>query len=162
MSVNRRLFITSAAGIGGIGLLGAQTAQAAPADLTPGREKAVLAVARAGAVFPIEFPSFGEPGPAVSRATPKRLRTAAEKLTPQRFATVVSGIDHVSARVDLSSDATLLPGLSRLYRDADLTQRSALVAAVALAAGTVSTHLDPSSDNAARLWLDGLARIQRW
>jgi hypothetical protein len=118
----------------------------------------ILQVARAGAVFPIEFPGFGEPGPAASRATMARLREAAHRASAARLALARAGSGALIARgLAGQPPARLLGGIGRLA--AEGRQHRELTALVALAIATVSRHFDPDSDAAARVWLDGLGRL---
>jgi len=115
----------------------------------------ILQVARAGAVFPIAFPDFGEPGPASSRATAARLRRAAGRASPQRLALARSGADALIAQGLLNRPrARLLDGIGQ--QAGPTAAESRLTAVVALAIATVSRHFDPDSDEAALLWTDGL------
>jgi hypothetical protein len=118
----------------------------------------VLQLARAGAVFPIDFPSFGEPGPAWARATTSRLRAAVGKASPARLRQVTAGADALIGRGLLHQRQTvLLDGAAEL---AD-TPANDLTAVVALAIATVSRHFDPESDDAAELWLDCLRELHQ-
>jgi hypothetical protein len=130
------------------------------ADLSPGALSAdertmILQVARTGAVFPIAFPDFGEPGPASTRATAARLREAASRSSPARLALARAGADALIARGLLNQpQARLLDGLGQ---QAGVTAaKPGLTATVALAIATVSRHFDPGSDEAALLWTRGL------
>lgn len=120
----------------------------------------ILQVARAGAVFPIEFPSFGETGSAPSRATAARLARTVRRLPAPRLAQAGAGADQLIAGGLLNgSQPRLLDGLGR--QAASAGQQHTLVAAVALAIATVSRHFDPDSDDAARVWLGGLRRLHQ-
>jgi hypothetical protein len=117
----------------------------------------LLQVARAGAVFPIRFPDFGEPGPATARATAARLRRAVSRTSPARLAMARAGADAMIAHGLLNQPRPLLlDGIGRLTGAAPA--QPALTAAVALAIATVSRQFDPGSDEAALLWADGLRR----
>jgi hypothetical protein len=58
--LNRRGFL-EAAGAAGAGVLVAGSA-ASPGSLSADERTMIVHVAKAGAVFPIPFPDFGEPG----------------------------------------------------------------------------------------------------
>lgn len=157
-SVNRRGFLCAAgAATLAFGPATGRGSLAASGSLTADERLMVLQVARAGAVFPIRFPDFGEPGPATARATAARLRRAASRTSPGRLALAKAGADAMIARGLLNQPrARLLDGIGQLTgtSQADPT----LTATVALAIATVSRHFDPGSDEAAQLWTDGLRR----
>lgn len=151
--LNRRNFlgVAGAAGAGVLAAPGATSSRSLSAD-----ERAmIIAVAKAGAVFPIEFPSFGEPGPASARATAPRLHGAARRLSSGRLALARDGAGLLTARGLLSQPRPrLLDGIGRLAGTA--SGQRALTATVALAIATVSRHYDPASDDAASVWIGGL------
>ena len=158
-SVNRRGFLCVAgAATLALGPAPGRGSLSASGSLTADERLMVLQVARAGAVFPIRFPDFGEPGPATGRATAARLRRAASRTSPGRLALARSGADAMIARGLLNQPrARLLDGIGQLSGTAHA--QPALNAAVALAIATVSRHFDPGSDDAAQLWTDGLLRV---
>jgi hypothetical protein len=158
MSLDRRGFL-GRAGAAGTAALAAGPG-AAPGGLSAEERMVILQVARAGAVFPIEFPDFGEPGPAVARATAARLRAAASRLAPARWGQARAGADALIARGLLGQPrARLLAGIGM---EADVAAgRPGLTAAVALAIATVSRHFDPACDEAALLWTDILRGLHR-
>jgi hypothetical protein len=152
-SVGRRDFLGLASAAGTAALVAGPTV--APGSLSAGQRALVLQVARAGAVFPIEFPGFGEPGPAVTRATATRLRAAASRLTSERRAQARAGADALIGRGLLGQPtARLLAGIGLQANAA--TGGPGLTAVVALAIATVSRHFDPGCDEAALVWIDGL------
>ena len=157
-SLNRRGFL-GVAGAVGAAVLALGPAARRPA-LTADERQMILQVARAGAVFPIEFPAFGEPGPATSRATPARLRQAAGRASPGRLALARAGADALIADGLLNQPRSrLLAGIGRQAARAPGDHE--LTAAVALAIATVSRHFDPGSDDAALTWTDGLRRLHQ-
>ena len=120
----------------------------------------ILQVARAGAVFPMEFPGFDEPGPAVSRATAARLRGAARRASGPRLAVARSGARTLIAQGLLDHPRPrLVQGIGGLADD-PAAQRE-LTAVAALAIATVSSHFDPDSDHAAQRWIGGLRELHR-
>ncbi len=148
---------------GFLGLVGAAGAITAISAFRPARAEALSAdeqtmivqVARAGAVFPIHFPGFGEPGPAIARATAARLRNAMRRASGSRLKLAASGARLLIASGLLEKPRSAqLDGIGRLAGAAEAAPE--LTAAVALAIATVSRHFSPDSDEAARVWLDGL------
>jgi TAT (twin-arginine translocation) pathway signal sequence len=152
--LNRRDFL-GVAGAAGAGALTVSSPASSPKSF-PAQERAmILQVAKAGAVFPIKFPSFGEPGPATARATAARLRGAARRLSASRLALARSGASLLIAEGLLNQPrARLLDGIGRLA-GTESGERE-LTATVALAIGTVSRHFDPGRDQPASIWIDGL------
>lgn len=160
-----RRHLLKASGFAGAGMLLAASAAvlapaspavAAPASPTPAQIRLTLQIAAVGAVFPIPFPAFGETGPASSRITDARLLRAARRLPAARLASVQSDLAALAGRGLLDvTPQRLLDGITEL---AGAPQ--APTAAVALAIATVSTHFDPGSDAAARVWLDGLRQMR--
>lgn len=152
--MNRRGFL----GVAGAAALALGPTAAPRGALTADVRKMILQVARAGSVFPIEFPGFGEPGPASARATAARLRRAASRTSPGRLAQARAGADALIARGLLNQPrARLLDGIGQQAGMAGA--EPGLTAAVALAIATVSRHFDPGSDEEALLWTDGLRRV---
>jgi hypothetical protein len=151
--LNRRGFL-GVAGAASAGVLAAKSA--APSRSFPADERRmILQVARTGAVFPIEFPDFGEPGPASARATAARLRGAARRLSAARLALARDGASLLIAQGLLDQPrARLLDGIGGLAGTAAAERQ--LTATVALAIGTVSRHFDPGRDEAASVWIGGL------
>ncbi|MGW0809960.1 hypothetical protein [Nonomuraea sp. NPDC002799] len=136
------------------------TPAAAAETLSPEQRKLVLRVAKAGAIYPIEVPGFGEAGPAASRATAARLRQAEARLQPARLAAVRTGADLLISQGLLAAPRpALLAGIGRAAATAAPALRQALIAVAALGAATVSRHLDPASDSPATVWIGGLAHL---
>jgi hypothetical protein len=160
-SVNRRRFLCAAGGATlAFGPAVPRGSLTADWSLTAGQRLMVLQVARAGAVFPIRFPDFGEPGPATARATAARRRRAASRTSPGRLALARAGADTMIAHGLLNQPrARLLDGIGQLTGTAQA--QPGLTAAVALAIATVSRHFDPASDDAALIWTDGLRRVHQ-
>jgi hypothetical protein len=154
--LNRRRFL-GVAGAASAAALAIGPA-ASPGSLTADERLMILQVARAGAVFPIEFPGFGEPGPAAARATAGRLLRAASRTSPGRLSLARAGADALIADGLLNrSRARLLDGIGQQAGTAGAEH--GLTAAVALAIATVSRHFEPGSDDAALVWTDGLRRL---
>jgi hypothetical protein len=137
-----------------------------PALVSSDQAAMVLQVARAGAVFPIDFPSFGEPGPASARATPQRLHDAIRRASPARAQAAICGADALIAQGLLDQPrARLLDGIGELAGHPSGSSRwnrscpRELIAVAALAVATVSRHFDPDSDDAAELWIDILREL---
>ena len=126
--------------------------------MTASQHAMVLQVARAGAVFPIDFPGFGEPGPAWSRATPSRLRAAARRASRPRLQQATGGADALIRHGLLHQPrARLLDGIGEVASH----PANDLTAVVALAIATVSRHFDPNSDDAAELWIELLRGLHQ-
>lgn len=156
-SWSRRSFI-HIAGVGtamsGLALGTAAAASAADAALDAQEREVVLAVARAGAVFPVDFPAYdGEQAPAVDRATDARLDATLGRTNPDRIE-----LARLAARSlhDTAGRQDLLDRLGRLADGADEPVRRGATALVALAVTTVSARFDPNRDEAADLWLEGI------
>ncbi|MFE0027734.1 hypothetical protein [Amycolatopsis sp. NPDC059021] len=114
----------------------------------------VCAVARAVAVRPVEFPGFGEPGPAQSRVTISRAETAAARLTPDRMRLVRRGMSELAgANVATTTADGVVLAAGRVFRAKGAAVDAALRALVAVAVATVSAHYDPNADAPAELWL---------
>lgn len=164
----RRRTLLGAAGAtvvaGAVAVPEAGAAEPGGPPLTADERAVVLQIARAGAVFPVAFPEFGEPGSAAGRAVPARLRTAEKSLEPERLAQVRAGARSLIADGLQGADLdTLLRGLGERAATADTAGRTALVTVTALALATISTHFAAgagSTDRAADLWLDGLSRLR--
>jgi hypothetical protein len=159
----RRIFL-ELAGVAGIAVgvlgVGAASADAAPSISADQRDDMILRIAKAGAVFPVPFGDFGETGPAIDRATLRRLGQARARLPVARATLAQSGADAlISQGLTTVDQPNLLTGLGRMAVTAGPADRRGLSAATALAIGTVSTHFDPKSDDAAQLWLGGLGRL---
>src|SRR5687768_9333202 len=92
--LSRRRFLGQASAVGGafvasrLVLPTPSSAVSEGVTLSAKERQMVLEVARAGARVPIEFPDFGEPGPAVGRATLPRLREAERRVDRARLALV--------------------------------------------------------------------------
>jgi hypothetical protein len=156
--LNRRNFL-EVAGAAGAGVLAARPG-ASTRSLSADERTMIVQVAKAGAVFPIPFPSFGEPGTASSRATETRLIAPARRLSADRLALARAGADLLIAQGLLNqSRARLLDGIGRLAGTA--SGERALSATVALAIGTVSRHFDPGRDYPASLWIAGLRLLHQ-
>jgi hypothetical protein len=143
--------VTTAVAIG----YGTVPAAAATGALSAEQSAMVLRIAAAGAVYPIPFPSFGESGSALSRATPVRLHNALDKVGSTRLALIRAGADAL-VRANPADDAALRAAVADLSGTDRVT---ALTAAVAVAVATISTHFDPNADAAAQLWIGGLRRL---
>jgi hypothetical protein len=155
--MDRRLFLGASGVAAMASCLG--TFPATARVFSPAETDMILQVARAGAVFPIEFPSFGEPGPAWARATPIRLARATARLTAARRPLVRSGAGLLISRGLFDRPRQdLLDGIGR---EAGGPGVRGLTALVALAIATVSRHFDPNSEEAAEVWVDGLGRLHR-
>lgn len=127
--------------------------------MTADQSAMVLQVARAGAIFPIDFPSFGEPGPASARATPRRLRSAMYSASRRRAEQAVRGADALIGRGLLGQpQPSLLAGIGELADRPGPGTRD-LTAAVAIAIATVSRHFDPDANDAAELWIAFLREL---
>lgn len=136
------------------------TSAAAAEALSPEQRKMALQVAKAGAIYPIEVPGFGERGTASSRVTDSRLRDAEVRLRPARLAEVRAGADLLISQGLLAAPRpALLAGISRAAATAAPAERQGLIALAALGAATVSRHLDPASDSPATVWIGGLAHL---
>jgi hypothetical protein len=160
--MNRRGFLGVAGVAGAAAITGVPKSarKRSSGSLSAGESAMILAVARAGAVFPIDFPPFGEPGPASARATAARLRIAARRASPGRLALARAGAGTLIAQgLPGKPRARLLDGIGRLARSSGGHRE--LTAAVALAIATVSKHFDPNSDEAAQLWLGGLGMLHQ-
>lgn len=126
--------------------------------MTADQSAMVLRVARAGAVFPIDFPNFGEPGPAWSRATLARLRAAARRACSPRLELAIGGTQALIQHGLLGQPrARLLDGIGEVASD----PANDLTALVALAIATVSRHFSPNSDDAAELWIELLRGLHQ-
>ncbi|MEU7984818.1 hypothetical protein AB0B56_08145 [Streptosporangium canum] len=143
-----------------IGMALPTPAAAAAEALSPQQREMVLQVAKAGAIYPIEVPSFGEPGTASSRATDSRLREAEARLRPARLTAIRAGADLLISQGLLAVPRpALLAGIGRAAATAAPAELQALIAVAALGAATVSRHLDPASDSPATVWIGGLAHL---
>lgn len=161
--VTRRT-ILRASGMAGSTLLisaAAATPAAATAEaLSPEQRTMALRVAKAGAIYPIEVPGFGEQGTASSRATASRLRATEARLPPARLAAVRTGADLLISQGLLAAPhPALLAGIGRAAATAAPAERQSLIALAALGAATVSRHFDPASDSLATVWIGGLAHL---
>jgi hypothetical protein len=127
----------------------------AAASLSVREREMILRIGRIGAGYPIAFPDFGERGPAVQRATAGRLAVVEQRLPAARRALAREGARHLLGAGLLDADrAKLVEGVGQKVLHArKRNPPRPLVAAVALAIGTVSRHFDPNSDDAARMWL---------
>lgn len=155
----RRFLELGAAGVAvaAVSVVGAGEADAATARFTEAQAAMLLRVARVGAVFPVPFPGFGEKGPAVRRATKRRLVAAQHRASAHRLALAHGGaVDLIRAHLAGAGQPALLDGLGRLAGTGNAQHRKRLHAVVALAIATVSTHFDPNSDAGAKAWLGGL------
>ncbi|GAA0565991.1 hypothetical protein [Actinomadura livida] len=152
--LTRRAVLYAAGATGGVAAMGAS----AKADLlTETERKMVLQLAKAGSAYPMEPPSFGEKGTAMSRATMPRLREAEARLTAERAALVRKGAQALIAQGLLGAGrAQLLAGVGKA---ANGQGKDALIAAVQLAVATVSKHFDPAKDHPANDWVAVLGRL---
>ncbi|GGO71720.1 hypothetical protein [Nonomuraea cavernae] len=136
------------------------TSASAAERLSSEQRKMALQVAKAGAIYPIEVPGFGERGTASSRVTASRLRDAEARLQPARLAQVRTGADLLIAQGLLAAPRpALLAGIGRAAATAAPAERQGLIALAALGAATVARHLDPASDSPATVWIGGLADL---
>lgn len=119
-------------------------------------QRVVLTIARAGAQFPLPFPSFGEAGSARSRATMERFETALASLSPGDAGRVTSGAAMLAAQVDWRTQRTILRDLARAYHHGGADQRKLIEPVVATAVATVSKRFSADNQAPARLWLAGL------
>jgi hypothetical protein len=129
--------------------------------MTADQSAMVLQVAQVGAVFPIDFPSFGEPGPAWARATPRRLRSAMCGASRPRAQQAVRG-----ARALIGHGLLGKPPPRLLAGIGELGGRTGpgpgdLTAVVAIAIATVSWHFDPDASDAAELWIEILCELRQ-
>jgi hypothetical protein len=129
--------------------------------MTADQSAMILQLARAGAVFPISFPSFGEPGPAWARATPRRLRSAMYRASRLRAERAVHGADALIGHALLGQpQSRLLTGIGELAGRTGPGARD-LTAVVAIAIATVSRHFDPDANDAAELWISVLCELRQ-
>lgn len=139
---------------------GVSAANATSPALDEPSSRIVLAMAQAVAVFPVPFGDFGEQGPAIGRATMKRLDSALAILAPNRIASVAAGTARLLAQqLARASRPELLIGLGRLASTSTPGELADLRATAALAVATVSTHFDPGDDHQATIWLGGLRNL---
>jgi hypothetical protein len=156
-SLSRRGFLGLASAAGVVVAIGAFR-PARTGALSASEQAMIVQLARAGAVFPIDFPGFGEPGPAIARATTARLSGTMRRTSSSRLKLAASGARLLIARRLLDQpQPVLLDGIGRLAGRAETAPE--LAAAVALAIATVSRHFSPDSNEAAEVWLDGLRRV---
>ncbi|MEV4548013.1 hypothetical protein [Nonomuraea wenchangensis] len=143
-----------------IGATSPTPASATAETLSDEQRSMALQVAKAGAVYPIELPGFGERGTASSRATAARLRAAEARLRPARLAAVRAGADLlISQGLPAAPRPALLAGIGRVAATVTPAERQSLIALVALGAATVARHFDPASDSPATVWIGGLAHL---
>jgi hypothetical protein len=122
----------------------------------------VLQVAKAGAVYPIEVPGFGEPGTAADRASATRLHAAQARLQPERLTQVAAGADLLIAHGLLGAPRmALLAGIGKASAAATPDEQQAIIAVVALAAATVARHFDPTAAHPATVWVGLLRRLHQ-
>ncbi|KAB8191745.1 hypothetical protein FH608_027615 [Nonomuraea phyllanthi] len=155
MSRRRVFYATGAALAGGMVVTGGALSD----RLSDAEREMILQVARAGAVYPVEPPGFGEKGSALSRATMARLMEAEARLSPSRITLVRRGAQSLIAEgLRGAGQASLLAGVGKV---ANGPEREALVAAVQLAVATVIRHLAPDRSVPAEGWVGGLALLHR-
>jgi hypothetical protein len=163
--ISRRRFLEVAGAAGAAtvaSVAGTGTADAATTALSEAQRDMLLRVARAGAVFPVPFPQWGERGPALSRASGARLLTATRRMHPKRMASARSGVRYlVKAGCGHMTQAQLINHLGAVAAKGNTPTHRDLQASTALAIATVSRHFDPNDDAAARIWLAGLANLHR-
>jgi hypothetical protein len=154
--LSRRRFLGTAGTAGSVVVLGAAPASASARPLSPQETSVVLRVARTGAVFPIPLPSLDEPGSALSRATPDRLRAAANRMKASRLASVQAASAELTAlgHPEHRTQDQLLADIGNIARSGH--GRADLTALVALAIATVARRFDPNDDDPAELWIGGL------
>jgi hypothetical protein len=154
--VYRRGFLAGAMAVGAASVLARPTESGRL--LSAAQVTMIVQVARAGAVFPIDFPSFGEPGPAWLRATPARLDLAIRRASQPRIDQAIRGSRALIEHGLLNQpQARLLDGIGELAE----RPTPGLTAVVALAVATVSRHFDPARDDAAELWLGCLRHLRQ-
>jgi hypothetical protein len=97
--------------------------------LTDQQRDMILVLARCLAVFPFQFPSLGEPGPARARAVAARLLAAEQRLTLSRAALVRTGANQLINAGLLTQDQPTLVAMigqqGRAYLRATAKQRVA-------------------------------------
>jgi hypothetical protein len=138
---------------------------AAAGTLTARQIAAVLALARAGAAYPMPLPDRGRLGPglgkappATGRATPDRLTRRLPGLDAARLNRLRTGADDlVAAGLTDASGDRFLDGLGQLVARGR-PDPAPLVPVVALAAATLYEAFDPTDDHTARLWLGVVRR----
>lgn len=162
-SLDRRAVLRASGAVGAAAALSA-TVRSADADASSplvGPERAmVLDLARALAIIPVPFPSFGEQGSASSRVTADRVDGAFSRLRTERAAEALSGARTLIAAGLLAEPPKHVAlGVGRLVAAGVDKASPPLRSVVALAIATVSTHFDPNADNAADLWLDVVRRL---
>ncbi|WP_327590527.1 hypothetical protein OHA25_28575 [Nonomuraea sp. NBC_00507] len=122
----------------------------------------VLQVAKAGAVYPIEVPGFGESGSAATRASATRLQAAQTRLRPDRLTQVAAGADLLIARGLLGVPRlALLAGIGKASAVATGDEQRAIIAVAALGAATVARHFDPNAAHPATVWVGLLRRLHQ-
>lgn len=155
--VSRRSFLQGGAVVGGSMVVGGSIISASALTTPPSQvARVTLAVARAGAIFPAPFPSFGEVGTAASRATMLRLSVRYAELDPDRRMSVEAGCHDIELTVNLGSRTSLLRGLGERYARSGARGRQRVDAVATLALATISSRFAADDDNAAQLWLAGL------
>jgi hypothetical protein len=158
---SRRSFIHIAGvgvAVGGLTLTTVGTAAASGDALDTGERDVLLAVARAGAVFPVDFPSYNdETPPAVNRATAPRLGTALSCTSPERVEQARQAARNIiDSGIDLAAQPALLDQLGQMADSGDTATVRGATSLVALAVTTVSTRFDPNDDQTADVWLEGI------
>jgi hypothetical protein len=182
--LSRRGFLSAAGAVGSAAAVGvvAGTGTARAATETPlAQERAmILQVASAGLLFPFRYPVSGQAGslkttmvrrqpgqrgaPSYALAfgqnqapTMARLIAAERRMPAGRLSLARAGARSlVQARLFGVSQATLLEGIGRRAAIRPGGGDDALVAAVALAIGTVFPHFRPAQDTPADLWVGAL------
>jgi hypothetical protein len=150
------LGLTAAASL--VTALDARPARAASGGALSERQRgAILAVARALAVFPVAFPVCRGVRPATVREMPSRILGLPERLAHPRLALVARGADALDAAgVTGQQPAGTVALLSARAGHAD----AALTAVTAAAAATLADPFDADADGFAANWLGILARMR--
>jgi len=108
------------------------------------------------AVLPVPFPEFGEKGPAHTRATHDRVRSALGRLPDASG--VADGLRVIRPVVSVEDDhETVVRGFGELV--AANRSVDGLAAVVATCVATLSSKFDPSARSGADLWLDFARRF---
>lgn len=156
--ITRRSLLVGGAAVGGVLVVDSALRPAAAREAVPhGVQTVTLALARVGAVFPAPFPSFGERGTALSRATASRLDTRYAEVKRARRERVAAGCRIIGVDADSVSSSALLRRIGTTYANVNASDRLRIEAVVSLAIATVSKRFAVDDDQAAQLWLVGLA-----
>jgi hypothetical protein len=138
---------------------------AAAGTLTARQIAAVLALARAGAAYPMPLPDRSRLGPGLAKAPLATGRATADRLTRRLPGLDGARLNHLRAGADAilaagltdTSGTRFLDGLGQLVARGR-PDPAPLVPVVALAAATLYETFDPTDDHTARLWLGVVRR----